>query len=178
MNETDSTTRPLSKHYVKRRGSSMPKQLDIMNPDAAGIDIGARHHYVSVPEGRDKETIRHFGCYTPDLEEMAQWLRKCHVKTAVMESTGVYWIPVFRVLEAHGIEVLLVNPSHVKYVPGRKTDVADCQWLRQLHTYGLLRGSFVPPNPWKPCASTGANANNWSNSPAARSNTCRRRSPR
>lgn len=147
MNETDSNTRPISKYYVERRGRLMPKHLDVLHPDAAGIDVGSRHHYVSVPEGRDKETIRRFGCYTPDLESMAQWLKQCQVKTVVMESTGVYWMPVFRVLESHGLEVLLVNPSHVKYVPGRKTDVADCQWLRQLHTYGLLRGSFVPPEP-------------------------------
>ena len=131
-----------------------------MHPDAAGIDIGARHHYVSVPEDCGEETIRRFGCYTPELEEMAQWLKQCGVKTdvsilihpgcidldtssVVMESTGVYWIPVFRVLEDYGLEVLLVNPRHVKYVPGRKTDVADCQWLRQLHTYWRQRKELV-----------------------------------
>jgi transposase len=116
-----------------------------MQRDAAGIDVGSQHHYVSVSEDRDGDTIRRFGCYTPELEAMAHWLKGCGVKTVVMESTGVYWMPVFRVLESHGLEVTLVNPQHVKYVPGRKTDVADCQWLRQLHTFGLLRGAFVPP---------------------------------
>lgn len=145
MTEQQCTTREISKRYRRQRGRRLPKRLDVLHPDAAGIDIGAQHHYVSVPEDRGEETIRRFGCYTPQLEEMAQWLKQCGVKTVVMESTGVYWIPVFRVLEAHGLEVLLVNPRHVKYVPGRKTDVADCQWLRQLHTYGLLRGAFVPP---------------------------------
>ena len=144
MNEKDCTTRPMSHNYTRRRGSALPKELTVLHPDAAGIDVGSREHYVSVPEGRDEETVRSFGCCTPDLEAMAQWLKQCHVKTVVMESTGVYWVPLFRVLESHELEVLLVNPRHVKYVPGRKTDVADCQWLRQLHTYGLLRGAFVP----------------------------------
>jgi len=128
-----------------RRGRRLPKQLSVVNPNAAGIDIGGHHHYVSVPEGRDKETVRRFECYTSELVSMAGWLKRCGVTTVVMEATGVYWMPVFRVLESHGIEALLVNPKHVKYVPGRKTDVADCQWLRQLHTYGLLRSAFVPP---------------------------------
>ena len=98
-----------------------------MNPDAAGIDLGSTVHYVSVPEDRTPEPVCHFGCYTPDLEQMAQWLKDCGVKTVVMEATGVYWMPVFRVLESYKLEVFLVNPKHVKYVPGRKTDVADCQ---------------------------------------------------
>lgn len=124
----------------------MPKGLMVVNPDAAGIDLGSAVHYVSVPEDCTSEPVRHFGCYTPDLNQMAQWLVACGVKTVVMESTGVYWMPVFRVLESYKLEVLLVNPKHVKYVPGRKTDVADCQWLRQLHTFGLLSGAFVPPH--------------------------------
>lgn len=118
----------------------------IVNQDAAGIDLGGAVHYASVPEDRSPEPVRHFGCYTPDLNQMAQWLVACEIKTVVMEATGVYWIPVFRVLESYKLEVLLVNPKHVKYVPGRKTDVSDCQWLRQLHTFGLLNGAFVPPH--------------------------------
>ena len=145
MTEKKSITREMSNHYRQRRGRQLPKHLEVLHPDAAGIDIGAEHHYVSIPEDRGQETVRRFGCYTPQLEEMAQWLTRCGVKTVVMEATGVYWVPVFRVLESHGLQVLLVNPRHVKYVPGRKTDVADCQWLRQLHTFGLLRGAFVPP---------------------------------
>ena len=145
MNESKSTTPKMGKRYVRRRGKRLPKDLELLHPDAAGIDVGAERHYVSVPEGRDAETIRSFGCYTADLEKMARWLKGCGVKTVAMESTGVYWIPVFRVLEHHGLEAVLVNPQHVKHVPGRKTDVSDCQWLRQLHTHGLLRGAFVPP---------------------------------
>jgi len=145
MTEQHSNIPEMSKHYRRQRGKPLPKHLEVLHPDAAGIDLGATHHYVSIPEQRGEETVRRFGCYTPQLEEMAQWLTHSGVKTVVMEATGVYWMPVFRVLESHGLEVLLVNPRHVKYVPGRKTDVADCQWLRQLHTYGLLRGAFVPP---------------------------------
>jgi transposase len=135
----------MSTQYTKRRGKGLPKALEVVHPDAAGIDLGAQEHYVSVPEDRDQETIRRFGCYTAQLEAMARWLKECGVKTVAMEATGVYWVPVYRVLEEHGLEVVLVNPRHIKYVPGRKSDVADCQWLRQLHTYGLLRAAFVPP---------------------------------
>ncbi len=146
MNKEKSTTEPIRKRYSNRRwGKKVPQHLGVLNPDAAGIDLGAETHYVSVPEDRDPQPIRHFGCYTAQLEDMAKWLVQCHIKTVVMEATGVYWTPVYRVLEEYGLEVLLVNPRHVKYVPGRKTDVADCQWLRQLHSYGLLRGAFVPP---------------------------------
>ena len=127
------------------RGPGIPKGLRVVNPDSAGIDIGSQSHYVSVPEDRSPEPVRTFGCYTPQLHEMAEWLVACGIRTVVMEATGVYWIPVYRVLESRGLEVLLVNPRHVKYVPGRKSDVADCQWLRQLHAFGLLRGAFVPP---------------------------------
>ncbi len=118
--------------------------LSQINPNAAGIDIGADRHWVSVPVGRDEENIRSFACFTADLYTMAEWLKQCGVDTVAMESTGVYWIPVFQVLESRGLEVKLVNAHYVKTVPGRKTDVLDCQWLQQLHTYGLLSGSFRP----------------------------------
>jgi transposase len=146
MAQEQCNIRKKSKQYRRRHGRRMPRNLEVVNPDAAGIDLGSAIHYVSVPDDRCEEPIRHFGCYTPDLQAMAKWLLECGVTTVVMESTGVYWTPVFRVLEQQGLEVLLVNPKHVKYVPGRKTDVADCQWLRQLHTFGLLKGAFVPPN--------------------------------
>ena len=119
-------------------------QVEIINPDAAGIDIGSRAHYVAVPEGRDAKSVRSFGCFTKDLHEMADWLMDCDITTVAMESTGVYWIPVYQILEDHGLHVILVNASHVKNVPGRKTDVSDCQWIQQLHSFGLLRGSFRP----------------------------------
>ncbi len=116
----------------------------MINKDAAGIDIGSGEHWVAVPEDRDKEPVRCFGCFTADLQAMARWLKECGVTTVAMESTGVYWIPCYQILEEHGFEVKLVNARHVKNVPGRKSDVSDCQWLQRLHTYGLLSGSFRP----------------------------------
>ncbi|MEH2084299.1 MAG: IS110 family transposase [Nostoc sp.] len=118
--------------------------LSQINSNAAGIDIGADRHWVSVPAARDEENIRSFACFTGDLYAMVEWLKQCGVETVAMESTGVYWIPVFQILESRGFDVKLVNAHYVKTVPGRKTDVLDCQWLQQLHTYGLLSGSFRP----------------------------------
>ncbi|MBW4668858.1 MAG: IS110 family transposase [Cyanomargarita calcarea GSE-NOS-MK-12-04C] len=127
---------------------SQPKSpnpdLPLINLNAAGIDIGADRHWVSVPVDRDKDSVRSFGCFTADLYAIADWLKHCRIETVAMESTGVYWIPVFQILESRGFEVKLVNAHYVKTVPGRKTDVLDCQWLQQLHTYGLLAGSFRP----------------------------------
>ncbi len=118
--------------------------LQIINPDAAGIDIGSKSHYVCVPQDRDKEYVRRFGSFTDDLHKIADWLKKCGVKTIAMESTGVYWIPVFQILEQRGFEVYLVNAKYVKNVPGRKSDVQDAQWLQKLHSCGLLQSSFRP----------------------------------
>jgi len=127
-----------------RRKKGLSKQLKQINPNAAGIDIGSEEHYVAVPENRDEQPVRKFGCLTPELHEMAKWLKKCEIETVAMESTGVYWIPVAEVLERYSIEIKLVDAYHVKNVPGRKTDVTDCQWLQQLHMFGLLRGAFRP----------------------------------
>ena len=99
---------------------------------------------MSVPTDRDSQSVRRFGCFTPDLQALADWLQQCGIETVAMESTGVYWIPLFQILETRGLEVKLVNAHYVKTVPGRKSDVLDCQWLQQLHTYGLLSGSFRP----------------------------------
>ena len=123
---------------------SGPSSFSMINKDAAGIDIGSGEHWVAVPEDRDEEPVRCFGCFTADLQAMARWLKECGVTTVAMESTGVYWIPCYQILEEHGFEVKLVNARHVKNVPGRKSDVSDCQWLQRLHTYGLLSGSFRP----------------------------------
>ncbi len=126
---------------------SHQKTLDSLkqiNPNAAGIDIGADSHWVSVSSTKEEQNVREFKCYTPDLYALADWLAQCEIETVVMESTGVYWIPVFQILETRGLEVLLVNSHHVKTVPGRKSDVLDCQWLQQLHSYGLLAASFRP----------------------------------
>lgn len=127
---------------VKKKDNE--QQFGLINPDAAGIDIGSREHYVCVPTDRDSKNIKVFGAFTQDLKEMVAWLKQCGIKTIAMESTGVYWIPLFQILETNGFEVKLVNARHVKNVPGRKTDVEDCQWLQRLHTYGLLNGSFRP----------------------------------
>jgi transposase len=115
-----------------------------INPDAAGIDVGNARHYVAVPPGRDADSVRAFGCFTADLHAMADWLHRCKVKTIAMESTGVYWVALYEVLESCGFEVCLVNARQAKNLPGRKTDVKDCQWLQQLHSYGLLTQSFRP----------------------------------
>lgn len=128
----------------KPKRQELDGSLSLINPNAAGIDIGADRHWVSVPVGRDKENVRSFACFTADLYAMADWLKQCQIETVAMESTGVYWLPVFQILESRGFEVKLVNAHYVKTVPGRKTDVLDCQWLQKLHTYGLLSGSFRP----------------------------------
>jgi transposase len=119
-------------------------RLERLNWDAAGIDIGATSHFVAVPAGRDELPVREFPAFTADLQRLADWLTQCGIRTVAMESTGVYWIPLFELLESRGFEVLLVNAHHVKNVPGRKSDVLDCQWLQELHTFGLLRGAFRP----------------------------------
>ena len=119
-------------------------ELPVMRPDAAGIDVGSTSVHVAVPGDRDPEPVRTFEVFTPDLHTLADWLVKCGVKTVAMESTSVYWIPLFQILEARDIDVCLVNARHVKNVPGRKTDVSDCQWLQYLHSVGLLRASFRP----------------------------------
>jgi len=128
-----------------QKKSSEFDALEQINLHAAGIDVGADEIYVAVPKGCSAETVRSFATFTVDLETCAQWLKQCQVTTVALESTGVYWIPLFEILEHHGLEVCLVNARHLKNVPGRKTDVLDCQWLQQLHTYGLLRASFRPP---------------------------------
>lgn len=118
-------------------------EFTVIRPDAAGIDIGAKEIYVAVPPDR-KQPVRRFGTYTVDLEELADWLEANNIKTVAMESTGVFWIPLFQLLESRGLEVFLVNARHAKAVPGRKTDVKDCQWLQHLHSVGLLDASFRP----------------------------------
>jgi transposase len=127
----------------KMRGASSGR-LSTINPDAAGIDIGSTFHVVAVPSDRDDRPVRTFRTFSSDLHQLADWLTAVGITTVAMESTGVYWIPVFEILDACGFEVLLVNARDVKHVPGRKSDVNDAQWLQQLHQHGLLRGSFRP----------------------------------
>ena len=135
-----------------RKSISVPcsepaQELRILRPDAAGIDCGAQEHYVAVPPDRvsvGQPTVRRFSAFTEGLDAVVDWLKDCRVTTVAMESTGVYWIPLHQKLETAGIEVYLVNARHVRHVPGRKTDVQDSQWLRQLHRFGLLNASFRP----------------------------------
>ena len=119
--------------------------LKRININCAGIDIGSKSHYVAVPTGRDTERVHEFSAFTKGLYQIADWLKKCGVDSVVMESTGVYWVPLFEVLESCGFEVILVNAHYVHNLPGRKTDVLDCQWLQELHTYGRPWSSFRPP---------------------------------
>ena len=127
-----------------RKNSAKPAGLSQLNLNAAGIDVGATSHFVAVPADRAEQPVQEFAAFTADLYRLAEWLSECGVETVVMESTGVYWIPLFGVLEERGFAVMLVDPRRIKNVPGRKTDVLDCQWLQQLHTYGLLSGAFRP----------------------------------
>lgn len=157
----------------KRRKSA--GQLSTVYPLAAGIDVGATAHVVAVPPDRDARPVRTFRTFSGDLHRLAQWLKEVGITTIAMESTGVYWVPVFEILEVHGFVVLLVNARDVKNVPGRKTDVNDAQWLQQLHQHGLLRGSFVRAMVSCDCEHTCAIANGWWNTRRPTFNTCRRR---
>ena len=124
-----------------------PKETESLisvNPDAAGLDIGQDEIWACVPAERATPAVRVFGTYTPDLNALADWLVACGIKTVALESTGVYWIPIYEILEARGLKVYVVNARHVKHVPGRKSDLQDCQGLQRLHTYGLLTASFRP----------------------------------
>ena len=126
------------------KGSKQLEQVEIVHPHAAGLDIGSREIFACVPPDQTGERVKVFGTFTPDLHRLADWLVGHQVDTVAMESTGVYWIPVFELLEGRGLKVYLVNGRHIKHVPGRKSDVQDCQWIQKLHTLGLLSGSFRP----------------------------------
>ncbi len=134
---------PQQRPHRKTRHAS-PSLLTRINLHVAGIDCGSAEHYVAVPLDRDATPVRAFKTFTGDLHRLADWLTACRITSVAMESTGVYWIPLYEILEARGVEVILVNAHHVKNVPGRKSDVMDCEWLRELHSVGLLRGSFRP----------------------------------
>ena len=132
-------------HPPKPKRKSKPKpSFTLTHPDCAGIDVGSAAHFVSVPPDRDPQPVREFKSFTDDLGRMAEWLKVCRIRTVVMESTGVYWIALYDLLESRGFAVHLVNARHVKHVSGRKSDVLDCQWLRELMSFGLLKGAFRP----------------------------------
>ena len=137
--------RKQKKEWTRRLQSENPG-LEVVHPHAAGIDVGNGSHYVAVRPDRDPEPVRRFECFTADLYRLADWLKHCGVNTVVMQSTGVYWIPIYEILEERGFHVYLVNARHTKNLPGRKSDVQESQWLLKLHTYGLLNNSFQPPS--------------------------------
>ena len=142
MTTNQRRVKPVEKASPERE--RLPAGLSQVNLNAAGIDVGASSHFVAVSADRAEPPVREFEAFTADLYRLADWLEECGVETVVMESTGVYWIPLFGVLEERGFEVMLVDPRRIKNVSGRKTDVLDWQWLQQLHTYGLLSGAFRP----------------------------------
>src|SRR6266404_3058918 len=145
---------PTERHWRemnrKQRRETMRKiqsedlSLEVVHPDAGGIDIGNESHYVAVPPSRDSQPVRRFGCTTAELKAMTDWLKQCGIRTIAMQSTSVYWVAVYDILEQAGLEVYLVNARDTKNLPGRKSDVQESQWLMKLHTYGLLRNSFRP----------------------------------
>jgi transposase len=161
---------------LARRVAAADPGLSIVNPNAAGIDVGNASHFAAVPPDRDPNPVREFGFWTADLHQMAEWLVSCGIDTVAMQSTGVYWIPLYDILEQHGLRVVLVNARHTQNVPGRKTDVQECQWLMKLHTYGLLRDSFRLAQNMEGVrtVSGGCGAGTWKRPPAACS-ICRRR---
>ena len=122
----------------------------VLEPNAAGIDVGAREMFVAVPPGRDENPVRVFATFTEELEHLTDWLEQCGITTVALECTGVYWIPFFGILEQRGIRPCLVNARHMKNVPGRRTDWHECRWL-QLHSVGLLRAAFRPGQESAPC---------------------------
>ncbi len=127
-----------------KRKKNWENGLPELNRNAAGIDVGNAEHYAAVPADRDPESVRSFGSFTADLHRMAQWLKSCGIETVVMQATGVYWVALHQILEDYGFQVNVVNARHTKTLPGRKTDVLECQWLQKLHTFGLLNNSFRP----------------------------------
>jgi transposase len=145
-NETSANANKVAKKELARRLRSADPRLEVVHPNAAGIDVGNASHYVAVRPDRDLEPVRQFECFTADLYRMAEWLRSCGVTTVAMQSTGVYWVPLYDILEERGFEVFLVNARHTKNLPGRKSDVQESQWLLKLHTHGLLNNSFQPPS--------------------------------
>src|SRR6516164_123405 len=158
---------------MMRKMQSEDVTLEVVHPDAAGIDIGNETHYVAVPPSRDPEPVRCFGCTTAELISMADWLKHCRIRTVAMQSTGVYWMAVADILEEAGLEVYLVNARDTKNLPGRKTDVQESQWLMKLHTYGLLGIRFARRRRSAPCGRTGGNVLIWCRRRGSTSNGCR-----
>jgi transposase len=135
-----------SRRAKEQKVSPINEDLELIEPDAAAVDVGSRSHWVAVNPQRDPSPVREFGTFTTDLMSLVDWLAQCGAKSVVMEATGVYWVSLYELLEERGFKVYVVDAHTVRHLPGRsKSDVKDCQWLRRLHSYGLLRGSFRPP---------------------------------
>ena len=163
--------------FINDRGAAhgdAQGEEEVVFPNAAGIDVGASSHWVAVPPACD-EPVREFGAMTDDLHALADWLLACGVDTVALESTGVYWIPVYEVLEQRGLKVWLVDARQMKYVPGRKSDVQDCQWLQKLMSLGLLRAAWRPAMRYAWCARWHASARCCSPSRPAGCSACKRR---
>ena len=159
---------------LPRRLQSQDPGLEVVHPDAAGIDVGNSAHYVAMRPDRDAEQVRRFECFTADLQAMADWLRSCGVKTVAMQSTGVYWIPIFDILEARGFQVYLVNARHTRNLPGQKSDVQECQWVLKLHPMGCLATPFIPQPRFAFCAAIGDNEATRSRPSVCASSECKR----
>lgn len=151
----------MEKNLMARKPKNTQPAFSPLNPHAAGIDIGSASHFVAIPADREGETVREFQCFTADLHRLAAWLQSHGISTVAMESTGVYWLPLYEILDAQGFEVKLVNARHVSTVPGRKSDVLDCQWLQQLHSFGLLQGAFQPAHEITPLRAYTRHRANW-----------------
>ena len=161
----------------EKKSTARPSLLERMSPNAAGVDCGSEAHDVAVPPDRDAAPVRSFMTFTTELHRLADWLTACGVTTVAMESTGVYWIPLYEILEARGLDVVLVNARHVKNVPGRKTDVLDCQWIRSRScmAWGCCAAASDRPLRSRPCAPICATARPWCRAPPRTPSVCRRR---
>ena len=143
-----------------------------------GLTFGNAQHYAAVPVGRDPQPVQTFGSFTADLHRLGQWLRACKIETVVMQATGVYWIALYEVLEGYGFNVYVVNAKHTKTLPGRKTDVCECQWLQKLHTFGLPNNPSCRLRKSVRCAPTCANGRTWWRGPGPAFSRCKKCSPR
>jgi hypothetical protein len=150
-----------AKKSQRAKGVKDFENLPPLNQNAAGIDVGNAEHHVAVPAGRGTEPVQKFGSFTADLHRMARWLKACGVETVAMQATGVYWVALYQILENYGVQVNVVNAHHTKTLPGRKTDVLECQWLQKLHTFGLLNNSFQPAQEIGCCELTCGNGRSW-----------------
>ena len=151
------------------------REMSPIHAGAAAIDIGATMHMAAVGSNRDPQPVRSFGTFTADLHHLADWFKLCGIKTVAMEATGVYWIPVFEILEQRGFVVVLVNARDAKHVPGRKTDVTDAQWLQRLHEYGYCAPAFIRSAGAQPCETTCASASDYWTMRRRTFSTCRKR---